>query len=232
MDTWWQTETGMIMIAPPTTKQKPGSAMRPLPGVTVKIVDDRGRTVATDKPGHLVIAKPWPAMLRGIWKDLKRFRDTYWKPIKGYYFTNDRARKDADGDIWILGREDDMLVISGHNLSNAEVEAALTTHDTVVESAVVGVGDAVTGQRLVAFLVLKKGVRDGADLIASLNRHVARQIGPIAKPKEYYFVPDLPKTRSGKIMRRLLRDLLMNEPIGDTNTLSNPKSLMVRSLKK
>ena len=221
MDTWWQTETGMIMIAPERTKQKPGCAGSPLPGVSATVVDDRGRAVPADVPGHLVITKPWPSMLRGIWHDDERYRKTYWQPVNGRYFTNDRARKDANGAFWILGREDDILVVSGHNLSNAEVEAALTMHETVVESAVVGVPDEVTGQRLVAFLVLKKGMRADADVEAVLNKHVARVIGPIAKPKQYYFVPDLPKTRSGKILRRVLRDLVEGQMPRDLTTLAN-----------
>ncbi len=225
MDTWWQTETGMIMLAPDLKKQKPGSASHPLPGVSAKVVDDSGRRIASDQPGHLVITEPWPSMLRGIWRDPKRFRSTYWSQIRGAYFTHDRARQDEDGDFWILGREDDILIVSGHNMSNAEIEAALTEHPSVVEAAVVGIPDTVTGQRLIAFVVQKMDAVQDAELIMTLNRHMASAIGPIAKPKEYFFVPELPKTRSGKIMRRLLRQIVIAEEISETTTLANPEAV-------
>ncbi|MHA7666449.1 acetate--CoA ligase [Mycolicibacterium sp. HS_4_1] len=233
VDTWWQTETGAIMISPlpGVTAAKPGSAMTPLPGISAKIVDDDGNELVPGADeqehvtGYLVLDKPWPSMLRGIWGDDERFKDTYWSRFaeQGWYFAGDGARYDADGNIWVLGRIDDVMNISGHRISTAEVESALVGHSGVAEAAVVGATDATTGQAICAFVILKESAHGGPEnMIEELRTQVAREISPIAKPREIHVVPELPKTRSGKIMRRLLRDVAEGRELGDTSTLVDP----------
>ncbi len=229
VDTWWQTETGAIMISPlpGATVAKPGSAMRPLPGIAAMIVDEGGTPVPHGSGGYLVLDQPWPAMLRGIWGDEERYRETYWSRFadQGYYFAGDGAKYDADGAIWLLGRVDDVMNISGHRISTTEVESALVSHPTVAEAAVVGASDATTGQGIVAFVILRGNVAQdeakGADAIKALRDHVTREIGSIAKPRQIMVVDELPKTRSGKIMRRLLRDVAENRAVGDVTTLAD-----------
>ena len=233
VDTWWQTETGAIMISPlpGVTAAKPGSAMTPLPGISAKIVDDNGVELvpgadeAEHVTGYLVLDKPWPSMLRGIWGDDERFKDTYWSRFaeQGWYFAGDGARYDADGNIWVLGRIDDVMNISGHRISTAEVESALVGHSGVAEAAVVGATDATTGQAICAFVILKESAHGGSDnIVDELRAQVSTEISPIAKPREIHIVPELPKTRSGKIMRRLLRDVAEGRDLGDTSTLVDP----------
>ncbi|HVV18361.1 MAG TPA: acetate--CoA ligase, partial [Pseudonocardiaceae bacterium] len=215
VDTWWQTETGAIMISPlpGVTSTKPGSAQRPLPGISAKIVDDAGNDVPHGGGGYLVLDQPWPSMLRTIWGDPDRYVETYWSRFadKGYYFAGDGAKYDDDGDMWLLGRVDDVMNVSGHRISTTEVESALVSHPTVAEAAVVGASDPTTGQGIVAFVILRGGVAQdeakGEEAIQALRNHVSHEIGPIAKPRQIMVVPELPKTRSGKIMRRLLRDV-------------------------
>lgn len=226
VDTWWQTETGAIMISPlpGVTVAKPGSAQTPLPGIMADVVDDDARSVANGGGGYLVLSQPWPAMLRGIWGDLERFKDTYWSRFRGIYFAGDGAKKDADGDIWFLGRVDDVMNVSGHRLSTTEIESALVSHPMVAEAAVVGAADETTGQAVVAFVILRSEFADGAvheDVQELLRNHVAKQIGPIAKPRTILVVAELPKTRSGKIMRRLLRDVAEHRAVGDATTLAD-----------
>ncbi|WP_435122316.1 acetate--CoA ligase [Amycolatopsis thermoflava] len=220
VDTWWQTETGAIMIAPSpgSAEFKPGSAQTPVPGISAVVVDDAGKEVAPGESGYLVLDQPWPSMLRGVWGDDARFRETYWSRFAGAYFAGDGARYDADGDIWLLGRVDDVMNVSGHRISTAEVESALVSHPAVAEAAVVGAADPTTGQGIVAF-VIPRGVAEVS--VQELREHVAREIGPIAKPRQIMVVPELPKTRSGKIMRRLLRDVAENREIGDVTTLAD-----------
>ena len=226
VDTWWQTETGGIMISPlpGVTAAKPGSAMRPLPGVGAAVVDDEGNPVGHGGGGYLVLTEPWPAMLRGIWGDDQRYVDTYWSRWPQYYFAGDGAKLDDDGAIWLLGRVDDVMNVSGHRISTTEVESALVSHPKVAEAAVVGAADEMTGQGIVAFVILRGGVdgQDGAAIQKELRDHVAHEIGPIAKPRQILVVAELPKTRSGKIMRRLLRDVAENRSIGDATTLADP----------
>jgi acetyl-CoA synthetase len=229
VDTWWQTETGAIMISPlpGVTSTKPGSAQRPLPGISAKIVDDAGNDVPHGGGGYLVLDQPWPSMLRTIWGDPDRYVETYWSRFadKGYYFAGDGAKYDDDGDMWLLGRVDDVMNVSGHRISTTEVESALVSHPTVAEAAVVGASDPTTGQGIVAFVILRGGVAQdeakGEQAIQALRDHVSREIGPIAKPRQIMVVPELPKTRSGKIMRRLLRDVAEDRPIGDVTTLAD-----------
>jgi acetyl-CoA synthetase len=229
VDTWWQTETGAIMVSPlpGVTATKPGSAQAPLPGVSARVVDDAGTQVPAGGGGYLVLDQPWPAMLRGIWGDDDRYRETYWSRFAeaGFYFAGDGAKYDTDGDIWLLGRVDDVMNVSGHRISTTEVESALVSHPTVAEAAVVGATDPTTGQGIVAFVILRGGVAQdeakGADAIKALRDHVAKEIGPIAKPRQIMVVPELPKTRSGKIMRRLLRDVAENRQVGDVTTLAD-----------
>ncbi|HSC90351.1 MAG TPA: acetate--CoA ligase [Gaiellaceae bacterium] len=223
VDTWWQTETGMIMITPlpGITTLKPGSATKPFPGVVAGVVDDRGNEIE-EGGGYLVLKRPWPAMLRGIYKDEERYRETYWSRFDGAYFAGDGARVDADGDYWLLGRVDDVMNVSGHRISTIEVESALVDHPQVAEAAVIGRHDAQTGQAIVAYVTLKGGVDASVDKLAELRDHVSHKIGPIAKPANIVFTPELPKTRSGKIMRRLLRDVAEHRPLGDTTTLADP----------
>ncbi|MFG3437976.1 acetate--CoA ligase [Nonomuraea sp. NPDC047897] len=223
VDTWWQTETGAIMISPlpGITHAKPGAAMRPLPGVVADVVDDQGNSVPNGGGGFLVVREPWPAMLRTIWGDDQRYIDTYWSRFEAMYFPGDGAKKDEDGDLWLLGRVDDVMLVSGHNISTTEVESALVSHPKVAEAAVVGATDPVTGQAIVSFVILRGGADEGEDIAAELRNHVARTLGPIAKPRQILVVPELPKTRSGKIMRRLLRDVAENRSIGDVTTLAD-----------
>ncbi len=223
VDTWWQTETGMILITPlpGVTTTKPGSATRPFPGVSAGVVNEAGERVAQGG-GYLVLDRPWPAMTRGIYGDEARFRATYWERYPGLYFAGDGARVDADGDFWLLGRVDDVMNVSGHRISTIEVESALVDHPSVAEAAVCGRADAITGQAIVAFVTLKGGEEGSVERLEELRNHVAAKIGPIAKPANVVFTPELPKTRSGKIMRRLLRDVAENRPLGDTTTLADP----------
>jgi acetyl-CoA synthetase len=226
VDTWWQTETGGIMVSPlpGVTESKPGSAMRALPGISVDVVDDQGKSVPNGGGGFIVITEPWPGMTRGIWGDPERFKETYWARFaeQGYYFAGDGAKKDEDGDLWLLGRVDDVMNVSGHRISTTEVESALVSHPSVAEAAVVGATDPTTGQGIVAFVILRGGKADeGAETVAELRNHVAKEIGPIAKPRQIMIVAELPKTRSGKIMRRLLRDVAENRSIGDVTTLAD-----------
>ncbi len=223
VDTWWQTETGAIMISPlpGITATKPGAAMRPLPGISADVVDDQGNSVPNGGGGFLVIREPWPAMLRTIWGDDQRYIDTYWSRFEGMYFPGDGAKKDEDGDLWLLGRVDDVMLVSGHNISTTEVESALVSHPKVAEAAVVGATDPVTGQAIVSFVILRGNVEEDADIAAELRAHVSKTLGPIAKPRQILVVPELPKTRSGKIMRRLLRDVAENRSIGDVTTLAD-----------
>ena len=224
VDTWWQTETGGIMISPlpAVTNCKPGSAMRPIPGISAEIIDDEAKVMGNGQGGYLVLTEPWPAMLRGIWGDNQRYIDTYWARFKGIYFAGDGAKWDEDGAIWLLGRVDDVMNVSGHRISTTEVESALVSHPSVAEAAVVGAADATTGQGIVAFVILRSGHEDGEGLVKALRDHVAHEIGPIAKPRQIMIVPELPKTRSGKIMRRLLRDVAENRSMGDATTLADP----------
>ena len=224
VDTWWQTETGAMMISPlpSVTACKPGSAMRALPGIGAAVVDDNGTPVENGGGGYLVLTEPWPSMLRGIWGDPQRYKDTYWSRWPQYYFAGDGAKLDQDGAIWLLGRVDDVMNVSGHRISTTEVESALVSHPAVAEAAVVGATDETTGQGIVAFVILRGDAVDGEDLVQELRKHVATEIGPIAKPRQIMVVPELPKTRSGKIMRRLLRDVAENRSLGDVTTLADP----------
>ena len=219
VDTWWQTETGGIMISPlpGATTTKPGSATFPLPGVTAELLDDAGERVEVGG-GYLALTRPWPGMLRGIWGDPERFRETYWSRFPDRYFAGDGAKLDDEGYLWLLGRVDDVMNVSGHRISTTEVESALVSHPAVAEAAVVGATDATTGQAIIAYVILRAG-HDVDEQV--LRNHVAAEIGAIAKPKTIYLTPDLPKTRSGKIMRRLLRDVAEGRNIGDTSTLAD-----------
>jgi acetyl-CoA synthetase len=232
VDTWWQTETGAMMISPlpGVTATKPGSAQTPLPGVSATVVDDEGHEVPNGGGGYLVLTEPWPSMLRTIWGDDQRYIDTYWSRFgaghdgsesKWTYFAGDGAKKDDDGDLWLLGRVDDVMLVSGHNISTTEVESALVSHPKVAEAAVVGATDATTGQAIAAFVILRGTAHDDAELSGELRDHVAKVLGPIAKPKIIKVVTELPKTRSGKIMRRLLRDIAEGRAVGDTTTLAD-----------
>ena len=224
VDTWWQTETGMIMISPlpGVTSGKPGSAMTPLPGVRAAVYDESGHAVRNGGAGYLVITEPWPAMLRTLWRDDERFADTYWSRYPGVYFAGDGAKLDDDGDFWLLGRVDDVMNVSGHRMSTTEIESALVSHPMVAEAAVVGAADATTGQSIEAFVILRESAHGGGDsVVKQLRDHVAKQIGAIAKPRSIMVVPDLPKTRSGKIMRRLLKDVAEKREPGDSTTLAD-----------
>jgi acetyl-CoA synthetase len=224
VDTWWQTETGSIMISPlpGVSTLKPGSATAPLPAIGADIVDDGGNSVGVPGGGYLVLTRPWPSMLRGVWGDPARYRDTYWNRFEGRYFAGDGAKRDDDGDYWLLGRVDDVMLVAGHNISTAEVEHALVGHPAVAEAAVVGTKDATTGQAIGAFVILRAGNDPSDALVTELRDHVGHTIGPIAKPKTILFTEDLPKTRSGKIMRRLLRDVAEDQAFGDTTALADP----------
>jgi acetyl-CoA synthetase len=231
VDTWWQTETGAIMISPlpGVTATKPGSAMRPLPGISAKVVDDSGNEVGNGGGGYLILDKPWPSMLRGVWREPQRYKDTYWSRFDGLYFAGDGAKLDDDGALWLLGRVDDVMNVSGHRISTTEVESALVSHHAVAEAAVVGANDELTGQAIVAFVILRGGVAPDKDLEKSLRDHVAKEIGAIAKPRQIMVVAELPKTRSGKIMRRLLRDVAENRTVGDATTLADPNVMKLIS---
>ncbi len=224
VDTWWQTETGMILITPlpGVTTLKPGSATKPFPGVEAAVYNEAGEEVGPGGGGYLVLKRPWPAMLRGIYGDDARYRETYWSKYGDVYFAGDGARIDGDGDFWLLGRVDDVMNVSGHRISTIEVESALVDHQEVAEAAVAARNDAMTGQAIVAFVTLKGGFEGTVEKLEELRNHVAQKIGPIAKPANIVFTPELPKTRSGKIMRRLLRDVAENRPLGDTTTLADP----------
>ncbi|MFC6064752.1 acetate--CoA ligase [Streptomyces ochraceiscleroticus] len=223
VDTWWQTETGGIMLSPlpGVTTAKPGSAQVPLPGIAATVVDDDANEVPDGAGGYLVLTEPWPSMLRTIWGDDQRYLDTYWSRFEGKYFAGDGAKKDEDGDIWLLGRVDDVMLVSGHNISTTEVESALVSHPKVAEAAVVGATDPQTTQAICAFVILRGGVEQDEALVNELRAHVAQSLGPIAKPKRILPVAELPKTRSGKIMRRLLRDVAENRDLGDVSTLTD-----------
>jgi len=224
VDTWWQTETGMILITPlpGVTTLKPGSATKPFPGVAAAVYDERGNEVGPGGGGYLVLKRPWPAMLRGIYRDDERYRETYWSKYGDVYFAGDGARIDEDGDFWLLGRVDDVMNVSGHRISTIEVESALVDHKRVAEAAVCGRKDERTGQAIVAYVSLKGGDEGSVEMLEELRSHVGRKIGPIAKPANIVFTPELPKTRSGKIMRRLLRDVAEKRELGDTTTLADP----------
>jgi acetyl-CoA synthetase len=224
VDTWWQTETGMILITPlpGMTTTKPGSATKPFPGVDAAVYDEQGREVAPGGGGYLVLRRPWPAMLRGLFKEHDRYVETYWSKYSDVYFAGDGARIDEDADFWLLGRVDDVMNVSGHRISTIEVESALVDHQEVAEAAVASRADATTGQAIVAFVTLKGGAEGSVEKLEELRAHVATKIGPIAKPANIVFTQELPKTRSGKIMRRLLRDVAENRPLGDTTTLADP----------
>ena len=231
VDTWWQTETGAIMISPlpGLTSNKPGSAARPLPGISVGVVDEEGNDVPPGGGGFLVIDKPWPSMLRGIYGNPERYQEVYWSRFPGRYFAGDGCRLDEDGYYWLLGRVDDIMLVSGHNISTTEVESALVDHPDVAESAVVGRSHDVKGQAIAAFVTLKSGIEESEERRQAIRAHVAEKIGALGRPEELYFAPDLPKTRSGKIMRRLLRDIAEGRDLGDTTTLADPS--VVESLR-
>jgi acetyl-CoA synthetase len=233
VDTWWQTETGAIMISPlpGVTATKPGSAMRTLPGISAQVVDDNGVAVPNGHGGYLILDQPWPSMLRGVWGETERYKETYWSRFEGIYFAGDGAKLDDDGAIWLMGRVDDVMNISGHRISTTEVESALVSHEAIAEAAVVGAADALTGQGIVAFVILRGGVAhaDGDVLIKELRDHVAKEIGAIAKPRQIMVVNELPKTRSGKIMRRLLKDVAENRAVGDATTLADPNVMKLIS---
>ncbi|MSZ59305.1 MAG: AMP-binding protein, partial [Actinobacteria bacterium] len=228
VDTWWQTETGAIMISPlpGVTATKPGSAMGAIPGISAAVIDDNANIVGNGGGGYLALTEPWPSMLRGIWGEAERYQETYWSRYDeaGYYFAGDGAKLDSDGAVWLLGRVDDVMNVSGHRISTTEVESALVSHVAVAEAAVVGANDAMTGQAITAFVILRGGIPNvgGEELIQELRNHVSKEIGPIARPKQILVVAELPKTRSGKIMRRLLRDVAENRAVGDSTTLADP----------
>jgi acetyl-CoA synthetase len=223
VDTWWQTETGSMMLSPlpGVTSTKPGSAQQPLPGIAATVVDDEAREVPNGSGGYLVLTEPWPSMLRTIWGDDERYIDTYWSRFPGQYFAGDGAKRDQDGDIWLLGRVDDVMLVSGHNISTTEVESALVSHPKIAEAAVVGATDPQTTQSIVAFVILRGNATEDENLVNDLRNHVAKTLGPIAKPQRILPVAELPKTRSGKIMRRLLRDVAENRALGDITTLTD-----------
>ena len=226
VDTWWQTETGAIMISPlpGVTSTKPGSAMTAIPGISTKVVDDNGVAVPNGHGGYLILDKPWPSMLRGVWGEDQRYRENYWSRFDGIYFAGDGAKLDNDGAIWLLGRVDDVMNVSGNRISTTEVESALVSHEAVAEAAVVGAADEMTGQGIVAFVILRTGIEhaNGDALVKELRAHVTKEIGAIARPRQIMVVNELPKTRSGKIMRRLLKDVAENRAVGDATTLADP----------
>jgi acetyl-CoA synthetase len=232
VDTWWQTETGMILIAPlpGLTSLKPGSATHPLPGVSAEVVDESGTPVGADGGGYLVLTRPWPAMLRGIYGDPERYQRQYWDRFPGRYFTGDGAKRDRDGYFWLLGRVDDVINVAGHRIGTMEVESALVDHPTVAEAAVIGVTHDIKGQAIAAFVTLKEGNAPSAGTVDTLKDHVVQKIGAIARPDQILFTAELPKTRSGKIMRRLLRDVAEGRILGDTTTLADPS--VVEALKE
>ena len=233
VDTWWQTETGAIMISPlpGVTSTKPGSAMKPIPGISAKVVDDSGTPVPNGHGGFLILDQPWPSMLRGVWGEDERYKETYWSRFQGIYFAGDGAKLDKDGAIWLMGRVDDVMNVSGHRISTTEVESALVSHEAVAEAAVVGAADAMTGQGIVAFVILRGGIPNvgGEELVKELRAHVTKEIGAIARPRQIMVVAELPKTRSGKIMRRLLKDVAENRAVGDATTLADPNVMKLIS---
>jgi acetyl-CoA synthetase len=233
VDTWWQTETGAIMISPlpGVTATKPGSAMTALPGISATVVDDNGVAVPNGHGGYLILDKPWPSMLRGVWGEDERYKETYWSRFDGIYFAGDGAKLDNDGAIWLLGRVDDVMNVSGHRISTTEVESALVSHAAVAEAAVVGAQDEMTGQGIVAFVILRAGIdhANGDELVKELRAHVTKEIGAIARPRQIMVVNELPKTRSGKIMRRLLKDVAENRAVGDATTLADPNVMKLIS---
>ena len=222
VDTWWQTETGghMITPLPGVTTLKPGSATFPFPGIGAEVVDDDGKRIEQGG-GYLTLTQPWPGMLRGIWGDPERYRETYWSRFEGRYFAGDGCKIDEDGYLWLLGRVDDVMNVSGHRVSTTEVESALVDHPAVAEAAVVGANDATTGQAIIGYVIFRQGFEPDEALVEEVRQHVATKIGPTARPKTVIVVPDLPKTRSGKIMRRLLRDVAEGRQLGDTTTLAD-----------
>jgi acetyl-CoA synthetase len=223
VDTWWQTETGMILITPlpGITKLRPGSVTRPFPGIEADILDENGKSIK-EGAGYLVIKNPWPAMLRTIYGNPKRYVKEYWSKYPNIYFTGDGAKREKDGYFWVLGRVDDVMNVAGHRISSMEVESALVDHPSVAEAAVIGKSDELKGQAIVAFTILKKETRSSLKLLEELRKHVAKKIGAIARPDDIIFSAELPKTRSGKIMRRLLRDIAAGSILGDTTTLADP----------
>jgi acetyl-CoA synthetase len=233
VDTWWQTETGAIMISPlpGVTSTKPGSAMKTIPGISAKVVDDSGTAVPNGRGGFLILDQPWPSMLRGVWGEDERYKETYWSRFPGIYFAGDGAKLDDDGAVWLMGRVDDVMNVSGHRISTTEVESALVSHEAVAEAAVVGAADEMTGQGIVAFVILRGGIPNagGEDLIKELRAHVTKEIGAIARPRQIMVVAELPKTRSGKIMRRLLKDVAENRAVGDATTLADPNVMKLIS---
>ncbi len=233
VDTWWQTETGAIMISPlpGVTETKPGSAMRAIPGISARVLDETGAEVPLGGGGYLSLTEPWPSMLRGIWGEEERYKETYWSRFEGKYFAGDGAKVDSDGAIWLLGRVDDVMNVSGHRISTTEVESALVSHESVAEAAVVGAKDEMTGQGIVAFVILRGGIEhlDGDALVKQLRDHVTKEIGAIARPRQIVVVAELPKTRSGKIMRRLLQDVAENRSVGDSTTLADPNIMKLIS---
>ncbi|NQU47076.1 MAG: AMP-binding protein, partial [Planctomycetes bacterium] len=224
VDTWWQTETGGIMITPlpGITTTVPGSATTPFPGISARLLDEEGNEIKGAGGGYLVLDRPWPAMLRGIWGDNARFEEAYWSRYPGIYFPGDGAKRDEQGFLWILGRVDDVMNVSGHRLSTMEIESALVSHEAVAEAAVIGVPHELKGQAPVGFVILRSGFEPGPELADELRKHVGTLIGGLARPEQVHFTPELPKTRSGKIMRRLLRDVAEGKAIGDTTTLADP----------
>jgi len=224
VDTWWQTETGMILISPlpGLTTLKPGSATRPLPGIAAEVVNERGQAVGAKEGGYLVLTRPWPAMLRGIYGDPERYQDQYWSRFPNMYFTGDGAKRDEEGYFWLLGRVDDVINVAGHRIGTYEVESALVDHPSVAEAAVIGIEHDVKGQAIAAFVTLKEGNKPGGDAVDTLKQHVVKKIGALARPEQILFTSELPKTRSGKIMRRLLRDIAEGRVLGDTTTLADP----------
>jgi acetyl-CoA synthetase len=233
VDTWWQTETGAIMISPlpGVTSTKPGSAMKTIPGISAKVVDDSGTAVPNGHGGFLILDQPWPSMLRGVWGEDERYKETYWSRFAGIYFAGDGAKLDNEGAIWLMGRVDDVMNVSGHRISTTEVESALVSHEAVAEAAVVGAADEMTGQGIVAFVILRGGIphAGGEELVKELRAHVTKEIGAIARPRQIMVVAELPKTRSGKIMRRLLKDVAENRAVGDATTLADPNVMKLIS---
>ena len=233
VDTWWQTETGAIMISPlpGVTSTKPGSAMKAIPGISAVVVDDAAKAVPNGHGGFLILDQPWPSMLRGVWGEDERYKETYWSRFKGIYFAGDGAKLDNDGAIWLMGRVDDVMNVSGHRISTTEVESALVSHEAVAEAAVVGAADEMTGQGIVAFVILRGGIphAGGEELVKELRAHVTKEIGAIARPRQIMVVAELPKTRSGKIMRRLLKDVAENRAVGDATTLADPNVMKLIS---
>ncbi len=227
VDTWWQTETGAIMITPlpGLTTTKPGSATKAFPGILADVVDEQGNSMGANKGGYLIIRHPWPSMSRTIWGDHERYRKTYWEKFPGMYLTGDGARIDEDGYFWVMGRIDDVVNISGHRLGTMEVESALVGNESVTEAAVIGIPHEIKGQGIVAFVTLRQGVPATEERAQELREHVARSIGGFARPEKIYFTAELPKTRSAKIMRRLLRDVAEGRILGDTTTLADPTVL-------